>query len=221
MSETETKAKPYYRNVEDTLEDVGITQRQMGYWRKHGLFNPELGPKTRYFTQEDTERLRFLKQLIDDLGLPIDTVKHLIESVGEPYESIGLTPTFSYINVSEKKLVHPFSAIDYLMTEAVTGAPYLIDNWFKIISLHILKRMANTSTTAQVHDAHLQELHGKIRHLDLMARLNKRNDSYWFWPARDDDPKLTHELGERLLKERDELYGAIRRAEKRRDPFSV
>src|SRR5215212_2765510 len=35
--------KPFYKNLEDTLDDAGITKRQLGYWRKQGLFVPELG----------------------------------------------------------------------------------------------------------------------------------------------------------------------------------
>src|SRR4051812_26065294 len=93
---SEKKKKPFYRNVDDTLEDVGITQRQLGYWRKQGIFNPELGSKAKFFTEDDTKFLRFLKRLIDDLGLPVATVKRLIapENYWQDEDKIEFWGTF-------------------------------------------------------------------------------------------------------------------------------
>src|SRR3712207_3885013 len=108
--------KPFYRNTQDTLEDVGISLRQLRYWQKQGLFEPELGPKTKYFTEDDTERLRFLKRLIheDELNLRVETVNKLIESLAVGWDELALSNYQAFIDIQNRKLVSWNSAVTQL-----------------------------------------------------------------------------------------------------------
>src|SRR5437588_775363 len=69
---------PFYKNTRDTLAEVGITNRQLSYWRKEGLLKPELRDGKR-FTESDIEQLNFLKRLIVDFGLSAETVRRMTE----------------------------------------------------------------------------------------------------------------------------------------------
>src|SRR5687768_11175339 len=115
--ENESTKKPFYRNTEDTLEDVGITRRQMGHWRKAGIFDPELGPTTNFFTEGDTEHLRFLKRLIVDLNLPVGTVKELIASTeGKRKGRKAATPRYStFIDIENMRLMQPVDATNQMI----------------------------------------------------------------------------------------------------------
>ncbi len=83
MLHIDRRSTPFYKNTADALDEVGITARQLSYWRKEGLFTSELGDNKRY-TRDDIAKLKMLKKLIDvkeGLGLPVETVRKLQESV--------------------------------------------------------------------------------------------------------------------------------------------
>jgi DNA-binding transcriptional MerR regulator len=224
------KKKPFYRNAEDTLEDVGITQRQLGYWRKHGLFNPELGPKTKYFTEQDTDQLRFLKRLIVDLELPVDRVKILLDSINPNFVRWGATHIASFIDVENMRLIHPLTSISRLMGDAIARAtPDDLEQWFYAITLHLFEEMASTSNTLEIYEARKKALLDQLNTVDLMARSfqgwvnhvmatdpecarqhpaeEERHVS--FWPPKEDDPTLTQEEAERLVARRQKLMKPV------------
>jgi DNA-binding transcriptional MerR regulator len=60
-----TKKMPYL-DIEDTLEEVGITRRQLNYWIEKELFTPELGADAKKFTARDIKLLKFARRLIVD-----------------------------------------------------------------------------------------------------------------------------------------------------------
>src|SRR5688500_6811661 len=68
-------SRPPYFDIKDTTVQVGITRRQLGYWLEKDLLVPEYGPGARRFSARDLWRLRWLKRVIFDLGLPVELVK--------------------------------------------------------------------------------------------------------------------------------------------------
>jgi DNA-binding transcriptional MerR regulator len=215
------KIRPYYRSAEDTLEDVGITQRQLSYWRKQRLFDPELGPTTRFFTEGDTKRLRFLKRLIDDLGLPTATVKRLVESSEERWQGLALRNYFAFIDVENVRLTRPSDAMNQLVADAVVNADAKrIDGWFRALALQIFEEMAGTSRAPAVYEARMKELLDRLARVDLMARVHADPaEGVWFSPARESDPSLSTGDAERLIAERNSLMKPMERALLRDPPF--
>jgi DNA-binding transcriptional MerR regulator len=71
--------KAFYLDIKDTIEEVGISRRQLGHWQDQGLISPELGPEAKRYTESDIARLKILKQLVVDQRLPIPFVKELVE----------------------------------------------------------------------------------------------------------------------------------------------
>jgi DNA-binding transcriptional MerR regulator len=201
--------KPFYRNTEDTLEDVKITRRQLGYWRKEGLFAPELGPRAKFFTRADTEQLRFLKQLIEGLGLPIATVKRLIDSVDESELLLETVKDMTFIDIYKSSLVSPHDAMSVLIVEAIAGSSRpTVDHWFMVLALQKFIAMALSSATPEVYEAQKKAFFDRFERLDLLARLTKDHDGeYVFRPARDNDPLLSNDLFDQLVKEK-ELFEA-------------
>jgi DNA-binding transcriptional MerR regulator len=193
--ESNTRKKPFYRNTEDTLEDVGITRRQLDHWRKAGLFDPERGPGTKYFTEADTEHLRFLKRLIVDLKLPVGTVKELIASTeGKRKGRKSATPRYStFIDIENMKLMQPVDAANQMIADVVDGGhPAAIEKWFPVLALQIFRNLARTSKSSVVYEAHMKELLDQLARIDLMARMDydeldpedgSPNPTFRFWPA--------------------------------------
>lgn len=73
--------KTLYLDTEDTQEEVGISRRQLNYWREKGLITPELGEDAKRFTAADIQRLKFIRFLIVDRSLPLEVVKRLLAEV--------------------------------------------------------------------------------------------------------------------------------------------
>lgn len=72
-------SKKLYLDTEDTLEEVGISRRQLNYWREKGLIVPELGEDEKRFTEKDIRLLKFLRQLIVDQSFPVEIVRRIID----------------------------------------------------------------------------------------------------------------------------------------------
>lgn len=222
--ETSNAKRPFYRNAEDTIADVGISQRQLGYWRKQGLFKPELGSKTKYFTEADTDHLRFLKDLIVGLGLPISTVQELIATASYFYDEnsiFSMPPTSqTFIDVRRAELVYPPDALNKLIAEDLGAAQaWKLRGLLKTILVLVLRREA--SANRDVYEAHLKTIHDLVEHADLLARIRQNDDeSLYFWPKRHEDPELTEDIGTQLHDEQNSVLAEVHRARwqrKRRD----
>jgi DNA-binding transcriptional MerR regulator len=211
--ESDSTKKPFYRNTDDTLEDVGITRRQLGHWRKAGLFEPELGPRTKYFTKADTEQLQFLKSLIHELKLPVEKVNQLITSARVDWRGSARYATF--IDIENMQLMTPIAAVNQMIGDTLTDTSYdpsAMQRWFEAIALRIFQYWALTSNTF-VYEAHMKNLLDKLARIDRMARMQEYREldpetgapTFRFSPARENDPDLTLEGIERLLAERDRL----------------
>jgi DNA-binding transcriptional MerR regulator len=212
------KKKPFYRNVQDTLEDVGITLRQLGYWRKQGLFIPELGPSAKNFTEGDTEQLRFLKRLIEDLGLPVSTVKRLIMTATG--EVIGRPHYLTYIDIETPKLVSSSEGLNQLIADAIAAGTHVDrDKWFWALALQIFRSMSWRSANAEVHQAQKKAFYEQLEQIDRMSRLRQtKSGEYFFWPQLDTDPELTVEMAQELVKAREQLEADIDEATWLRHP---
>jgi DNA-binding transcriptional MerR regulator len=213
-----SEKKPFYRNTDDTLEDIGITRRQLGHWRKSGLFDPELGPTTKYFTEDDTEHLEFLKRLIVDLKLPVGTVKELIASTeGKRKGRKSATPRYStFIDIEKVRLMQPVDATNQMIADTFASThPVDIEKWFSAIALQAFRNRARTSKSSVVYEAHMKAVFDQLSRIDLMARLDNTYEPetgeplFYFAPARESDPVLTNEEAERLAEERERLDKTI------------
>lgn len=79
--------KTLYLDTEDTQEEVGISRRQLNYWREKGLITPELGEDAKRFTAADIQRLKFIRFLIVDRSLPVEVVKQLLAEVAPRFNA--------------------------------------------------------------------------------------------------------------------------------------
>jgi DNA-binding transcriptional MerR regulator len=193
---------------------VGITRRQLGHWRKSGLFDPELGPTTKYFTEADTEQLQFLKSLIHELKLPVEKVNQLITSTQGKRKGLARNATF--IDIKNMKLMTPMAAVNQMLADALTDTGYdspAMHRWFEAIALRIFHYWSLTSNTF-VYEAHMKSLLDQLVRIDRMARMQYEeldpedgspNPTFHFSPARENDPDLTLEGAERLVAARDRL----------------
>jgi DNA-binding transcriptional MerR regulator len=99
--------KTPYLDTEDTLEEVGISRRQLNYWREKELFTPELGSDANKFTEKDIKLLKFAQGLIVEQQFPVEVAKRLIEaatSANSGWQEIELED-FQYLDVKSGTLL--------------------------------------------------------------------------------------------------------------------
>lgn len=211
--------KPFYKNLEDTLEDSGITKRQLGYWRKQGLFEPELGVRSRFYTLGDIAYLVFLRRLIDELGLPIATVRHLTETARVE----RLVPSERMLlDIRDQRLLAPPDAFRHLMVHALASSDLdEIKRWFRTLALELLRQAAEVAPTAAVYAATKQDLHEQIDQIDLVARVSQvGNGKPTLEPSLPGDPELDAdglEKAEEWIEEQQRLSVPLRRAKARKE----
>jgi len=94
-----TKKTPYL-DTEDTLEEVGITRRQLNYWREKELFVPEFGEDAKRFTAKDISLLKFARRLIVEQGFPVEIAKRFIDAAqtSRPWEAARFEE-FQYLDI--------------------------------------------------------------------------------------------------------------------------
>ncbi len=99
-----TKKTPYL-DTEDTLDEVGITRRQLNYWRAKGLLVPEYGEAAKRFTEKDIRLLKFARRLIVEQGFPVEIAKRFIEATraSRPWEEPELGE-FAYLDLDSGTL---------------------------------------------------------------------------------------------------------------------
>lgn len=223
MSEQPKQPKPFYKDREDTLEDAGITPKQLRTWREAGLFTAELGPNTRKFTETDIATLKLLKQLIVRLGLPIQTVQQLVQDLPAPY-TIPLG--FTYLNVRTGTLERPRTALQAMTNLYASNASFdKLEDWLLTLALQCFEHIKSTYRSPKVYEAKRDELLERIRRMDLAARAEDPEDALdedaegnpvWrapqFLPSIDGDPEPSTEFIEQLARERSRRLVGIRRA---------
>ena len=229
MGEQEKRPKPFYKDRDDTLEDAGITAKQLRTWREAGLFTAELGPNTRKFTEMDIANLKFLKQLIVGLGLRIETVQHMLQGEPSPYAKTPLA--FTYLNVQTGKLVRQQTAL-FELARLYAGTENLakVEEWLLTLALRCFEQFKQAYPSPKVYEAKRDELLERLRRVDLAARAQDSEEDYeedaegnmiavteppQFVPNLSGDPEPTPDLVQKLARERDRRLRGIRQAEAR------
>ena len=173
---------PFYKNLRDTLEEVGITRRQLTYWKKEELIWFDLDDGKR-FTRFDLYRLHALKRLIVDYKLSIDTVKRLM----------GDTPRVNWMNgrfidLEEGRLLED-TDLPIAFLDQVALQPTGIDEHL-LLSLVFLQLRSYRKHIPAVYQALRDELFQQLRQMDYMARI--RHDV--FPQPEPDDNAMTGEV---------------------------
>jgi len=172
-------SKPFYKDRKDTLEDAGISEKQLRTWREAGLFKSDLGIGTRHFTARDIAKLKFLKRLIDDLELKVPVVQRLLQSMDKTDLLNWAAPwRCSYIDVTAGTLVTPKSALRQIlsaMLQASTGSEISnlsqFDDFLRGLLLIRFKVMANHHSSPALYKAAREEFLSQIPHIDRLARV--------------------------------------------------
>lgn len=66
-------------NIGVIAEILGVHPETLRIWEKNGLISPERRNKQRLYSSTDMLRLQFIHQLINEKGLNIAGVKHIIQ----------------------------------------------------------------------------------------------------------------------------------------------
>jgi DNA-binding transcriptional MerR regulator len=220
MSSQEKQTHPFYKDRADTLEDAGITAKQLRTWREAGLFAAELGPNKRKFTETDIEKLKFLKQLIVGLGLPIATVQQLVQDL--PSQR-SIPAGFRYLDVKSGKLVRPSTALRELIGIYANSEDFeKLEVWLLTLAARCFEQIKWAYPSAKVYEARRDELLDRLRRADLVARAEAPEDDFdededgtvvviekppRFVPSLSGDPDPAPDLMEQLVRER---YGRLR-----------
>lgn len=77
MQRTTKEQREFYLDVNDVMEELDVTRRQLRHWEEKGLIVPEIG-RNRY-TPKDVEQLRLIRRLVVDEGFPVEVVRRLFE----------------------------------------------------------------------------------------------------------------------------------------------
>lgn len=211
---------PFYKNTKDALAEVGISTRQLAYWRNEGIFTPQLGDNKRY-TAPDIHLLKFLKKLIDPkdgYGLPIETVRRLLPTLRKPERQFWGPP--KYIDLDRDKFVTDYSAFSDYMKEAGRNYSPFAEDEFLAFALKVLQHNRAMHPEPKLYAVAKESFFEKLHEIELMARLvaTRRDLTQEDWdyysdrdepapdflfdyalsPALSDDPRVTdaqlHEL---------------------------
>jgi DNA-binding transcriptional MerR regulator len=167
-----TKKIPYL-DTEDTLEEVGITRRQLNYWRGKGLVTPELGADAKRFTEKDVRLLKFLRRLIVDQGFPVEIAKRIIENTraSRPWEDPQFDE-FEYLDLQTgalytKKLLDGVVWSEFVATAEVDGV------WWRLTDLALLyfRLLRLEFPAAADYERERQKVLDEIRGLEFAARI--------------------------------------------------
>jgi DNA-binding transcriptional MerR regulator len=78
MGQSAVRPRVLYLDANDTIEEIGITRRQLKYWEDKDLLEPELGKGSGRYTDKDLGQLRMIKRLIVDEHFPLEFTKRLL-----------------------------------------------------------------------------------------------------------------------------------------------
>src|SRR3954453_11247337 len=77
MTQTANKRPEFYLDVNDVMQELNVTRRQLRHWEEKGLLTPEIG-RNRY-TPKDVKQLRLIKRLVVEEGFPVEVVRRMFE----------------------------------------------------------------------------------------------------------------------------------------------
>ena len=124
--------KPRKFTISVVAEQYGIHPQTLRLYEREGLITPSRSPKgTRYYTEENIERLEIILSLTRDLGVNIagiEIILNMLEKMKQmqrDFESFieylrgTVGPEFSAKDVSAKSALVPRRGIDAVLRQAV------------------------------------------------------------------------------------------------------
>lgn len=85
-------AEQYY-TIKVAAELCGLHEQSLRMYERRGLIVPRRSPgNIRHFTDADVERIRFIKRLVDDLGVnlaAIEVILHMREQLVETQQELA------------------------------------------------------------------------------------------------------------------------------------
>ena len=191
-----TKKTPYL-DTEDTLEEVGITRRQLNYWREKELFTPELGSEAKKFTEKDIKLLKFAQRLIVEQQFPVEVVKRFIDaatSANSGWQGIDLED-FQYLDVKSGNLLSMKSLDSILWGEFGASAnEQEVESRLYDLMLLLFRLVRSTRPSPAAYNERREQILRELYAWEMAARLS-------FGPTRENpephvhvDPELDSEL---------------------------
>lgn len=168
-----TKKVPYL-DTEDTLEEVGITRRQLNYWKEKELFTPEFGGDSKKFTERDVKLLKFARRLIVDQGFPVEVAKRLIDAASSSnlwWEEADLDD-FQYLDIKSGTLLTKASLEYSLWLEfGATADQNNIEDRVYTLALLLFRSIRLTDADGASFKARRDKILKQIRDLSFAARV--------------------------------------------------
>jgi len=191
-----TKKTPYL-DTEDTLEEVGISRRQLNYWREKELFTPELGSDAKKFTERDIKLLKFAQGLIVEQQFPVEVAKRLIDaatSANSGWQDIELE-NFQYLDVKSGTLLSKKALESILWGEFGASANELeVESRLYDLMLLLFRLVRSTRPSPAAYNERREEILGQLYAWEMAARLVWGPTSDNSEPHVHVDPKLENEL---------------------------
>ncbi len=196
MDENGTKVtKPFYKDLQDTLDDVEISARQLTYWRKEGLFSPELGERTRRYTQDDIDQLKTLKRLIVDLKLPVEAVRGIHARMEEEGFRRDDPTNFPFLSLRTGHLVLPSE----LQTTILNNLKWPHSTNLAIALIFRRLHGMAKANNARYYEGVVKDLLERIQDLEPAARVTRVDGRWQLRPQLEHDPQLSEEEFEDLF----------------------
>jgi DNA-binding transcriptional MerR regulator len=189
--------KTPYLDTEDTLEEVGITRRQLNYWREKELFTPELGEDSKKFTEKDIKLLKFARGLIVEQQFPVEVAKRLIEaatSANSGWQEIDLED-FQYLDVKSGTLLSKQSLESLLWGEFGASATEAdVEHRLYDLTLLLFRLVRSTRPSPTAYAERRDEILQSMYVWEMAARLSWGPTSGNPQPHVHVDPELYNEL---------------------------
>ncbi len=173
MAATAFSKKVPYLDTEDTLEEVGISRRQLNYWREKGLFTPEFGDDAKKFTEKDIKLLKFARRLIVEQGFPVEIAKRFIDAAqtSRPWEKADLQD-FQYLDITSGALLTKASInYDLWMEFLATADEREAEERLYDLALLVFRLARLPYKDGAAFATRLDEIVKQIRNLAFVARV--------------------------------------------------
>jgi DNA-binding transcriptional MerR regulator len=194
-----TKKTPYL-DTEDTLEEVGVSRRQLNYWREKELFSPELGDDAKKFTEKDIKLLKFARRLIVEQQFPVEVAKRLISaatSSDSAWEQIELED-FQYLDIQSGTLLSKKSLESILWNAfGATANEHDVESRLYDLMLLLFRLVRSTRPSPAVYMERCDEIIRQLHGWERAARLG--------WGPTSDNPEPHIHFDPKLDDERDDL----------------
>jgi DNA-binding transcriptional MerR regulator len=193
----------------DALEEAGITARQESYWRKAGLFTPELGGGR--YSEQDIQRLRLIKRLVEVMGVKVSVAQRLIESMSANRRAQSQEWLYArYIDVVRLTFVDPHLTISSLIEEVSrTDDTSVIEKWLLHLAYLRFRQLARTDRSPELYQVRRNLLVKEIMRLDQVARAvydrDENGERVYMSPTLPEDADLTENWIYHLAQQAEEL----------------